>query len=869
MLTLGRITQVEVLESRIAPASITFIDVDGMQVTVSSSKGSTADLEQVTILAAEGAGFELRELRLSDLPNVFQGAKISVVKGTLEDTQMVNVGFINATGLDLGKVTIDGDLGRILAGDENSVTAATKKLTVGSIGVQGLNTQDAGGTLISKFLGRLGSLVVKGDFKEASLTVLGVDPDPDENVSTSIDARGDIGDVLISGNFIGGASARTGFIYSKGSIGNITVTGSVLGGSGEFSASITSERTMGKVNVGGDVQGGLLVASNFSGRIFSGAGMGSVTVGGSLKGGDGMESANISTAGGLGNVTILGNIIGGAGMKSGAVGAEEQIGKITIGSTTGGGNITGGAGEQSGSILSGGSMKAVKVFGDIQGGDQMFAGSISSDGKIASVFVDGSITGGNGVESGAIGSSLALGAVNVMGNITGGAGNNSGNIASSKSIDSVNVQGWVKGGAGSQSGAIGCLTKLGPVTVGGDLLGGAGADSGTILGGQLIARVEITGSIKGVTDGTAGVGSAAVNSAGDVGVVIVHGDLIGGENNLSGSIRAGDKLARVVIDGNLAGAPSNVENSGVIRSLGSIASVKIGGDLIGGGGRYESSAEGLSVFGQIGCLGEIGSVSVVGNVLGGGGENSAQIFGGSINKVLINGDVTQGHAEKTASVIASKGDLGNLTINGTVTLKDNPAIEEGFRLQFSAGDSIGSVTFGNLNGTGDFSTGIISAVNTIGNVTVVNSAKFFQILAGYNPAGAPANSGAKINKVVIGTTGDGDMQGVDIVAGVLAEPFPGMGDGDFGTQDDTPINPFTSAVVSRIGSVIVKGTATPSTNANEHFGIVAGQILAVKIDGVAMPLTPRLDVIEIEPRAPSHYTIREVSFGLSGAERFS
>jgi hypothetical protein len=862
MFTLARISSgVEVLESRIAPASITFTDVDGISVTISSSKGSAADLQQVAILAAEGSGQELRELRLSDLPDVFQGAHLSVIKGTLDDTQFVNIGFINAAGVDLGKVTIDGDLGRILAGDDNSVTAAAKKLTVGSIGVQGLNTQDAGGTLVSKFLGRLGSLTIKGDFKDASLTVLGVDPDPNENVSTTIDARGDIGDILISGNLIGGATAKTGYIYSKGSIGNITVTGSVLGGGGESSASITSERTMGKVNVGGDVQGGLLVASNFSGRIFSAEGMGSVTVGGSLKGGDGMESANISTAGGLGNVTILGDIIGGAGLKSGAVGAGGQIGKITIGSTTGGGNITGGAGEQSGSILSAGNMKAVKIFGNIQGGGQTYAGSITSDGRIASVFVDGSITGGNGVQSGAIGSSLALGAVNVMGDLVGGAGNNSGNIASSRSIDSVSIQGSVKGGGGVQSGAIGCIARLGPVTIGEDLLGGASADSGSVLAGQLIARIEIAGSIKGITGGTAGVRSAAINSAGDIGVVIVHGDLLGGENDHSGSIQANDRLARVVIDGDLVGVPLNVDNSGIIRSLGSIGSVKIGGDMKGGDGRYQSPAPAESVFGQIGCVGAMGSVVISGNVLGGRGENSAQIFGGSINKVLINGDVTQGHAEKTASVIASKGDLGSLTIKGTVTLVDNPAIEEGFRLQFSAGDSIGSASFGNLNGTGDFSTGVISAVNVIGNVIVEGSAKYFQILAGYNPDAKPANSSARINKVVIGTTGDGDMQGVDIAAGVLAEPFPGMGDGYFGTEDDTPINPFTSAAVSRIVSVIIKGNVTPSANQNEHSGIVAGQILAVKINGVAVELTPRLDVIEIQPPTPPRYTIREVSFG--------
>src|SRR4029434_4478134 len=138
-------SQVEPLEVRIAPASITFTDVDGISVTISSSKGSAADLQQVAILAAEGSGQELQELRLSDLPDIFQGANISIVKGTLDDTQFVNVGFVNASGVDLHNVVIDGDLGRILAGDENSVTAAAKKLTVGSIGVQGLNTQDEGG----------------------------------------------------------------------------------------------------------------------------------------------------------------------------------------------------------------------------------------------------------------------------------------------------------------------------------------------------------------------------------------------------------------------------------------------------------------------------------------------------------------------------------------------------------------------------------------------------------------------------------------------------------------------------------------------------------------------------------------------------
>src|SRR5262249_42097803 len=150
----------EPLEHRIAPATFQFLDVDGVQVTVTANHGSNAQLQQVCILAAEGGGQELRELRLSDLPDVFDGANISIVKGTSEDTQFVNVGFINATGIDLGKVMVDGDLGRILAGDDNTKTSGIKNLTVGSMGVLGLATQDAGGNLNSKILGSLGSLTV-------------------------------------------------------------------------------------------------------------------------------------------------------------------------------------------------------------------------------------------------------------------------------------------------------------------------------------------------------------------------------------------------------------------------------------------------------------------------------------------------------------------------------------------------------------------------------------------------------------------------------------------------------------------------------------------------------------------------------------
>lgn len=786
------LSRVEVLETRIAPASITFTDVDGLLVTITSSKGSAAQLTQVAILAAEGAGQELQELRLTDLPNVFKGANLSIVKGALDDTQLVNVGFINAQGIDLGKLTIDGDLGRIVAGNNNSSTPAAKKMIVGSLGVQGLDTQAPGGDLVSKFLGRLGSLTVSGDFKDASLAVLGVDPDPDEIVNTKTDGRGSIGNIVIEGDLIGGANAKSGSIYAKGNIGNVTVNGAVLGGDGEFSASITSERKMGKVTVGGDIEGGLAAGANFSGRIFSSRSMGSVNVTGSLDGGGGMESGSVLALGGIGNVTVLGDMVGGAGLKSGTVGAGGEIGKITIGSETTGGNITGGSGEQSGGLLSGGNMKAVKIFANIVGGSEKFSGSITSAGKIASLFVDGSITGGIGEQSGAIGSSLALGAVNVLGDLVGGAGKNSANIVSTTSIDSVNLQGSVIGGGGELSGAIGCVRNLGPVEIGQDLLGGTNTNSGVILAGERMTSVNVKGVVKGST----GMNSGIIDSAGEIGSVTVKG-LIGGSNFNTGTIHAAQRL---------------------------------------------------------------GSVTVLEDVEGGSGRDSAMITANSIGSVTVNGDIIQGSGSRTSSIIAFQGNINTIDVDGSVVLV-SLAREFLTILQISAGDSIGMATFGALVGqSSPLSEGLITARNAIGSVTVEDSASFFRILAGYATSLEPATSRARIDSVTIGTTGAGNIQGIDIVAGVFSR------DGQFGTEDDSPILPFSGDAVSRIGAVVVKGNLITTPQQGEFYGIVAGRIDSVSIGGGALELTPGLDLIELpEGDVAREFVVKEVPFTGSSA----
>ena len=76
----------------------------------------------------------------------------------------VNVGFIEATGLDLISVSVRGDLGRINAGDNNAATVALGSLQVHSMGLFGFSTQGSSPSLYSQFVGPVGKLAIGGPY---------------------------------------------------------------------------------------------------------------------------------------------------------------------------------------------------------------------------------------------------------------------------------------------------------------------------------------------------------------------------------------------------------------------------------------------------------------------------------------------------------------------------------------------------------------------------------------------------------------------------------------------------------------------------------------------------------------------------------
>ena len=211
----------------------TFLDTDGDLVTVKVTKG------QLTQSDFRFSNSVWQKLDLSGNPLLFAGTNITVtVKKGFEGDGKVNFGAIDAHGLDLGIVTLRGDLGQIDAGDGNFKTPAIKALTVGSLGTVG-GTQPAGtvAPLQSDLIGALAQLTVSGSVKGAI------------NITGGTGAN--LGPVSIGGDLDGSAGGTlAGLLRAGGNIGPVLVKGSVIGGA-DFSGIIAGGK-LGKVSIGAE-----------------------------------------------------------------------------------------------------------------------------------------------------------------------------------------------------------------------------------------------------------------------------------------------------------------------------------------------------------------------------------------------------------------------------------------------------------------------------------------------------------------------------------------------------------------------------------------------------------------------------------------
>ncbi len=654
---------IEPLETRIAPASfVTYTDIDGDLVKVTTSAGPL-DLNDLTIVPI-GVGGQLRSLTITDAG--FAGANIifTVTKVATGDG-LAHVGSINATGVDLGNVTVKGDLGAIDVGDLNFATPALKTLCARSMGSFG--TATLGGDLQSDIRGSVGALKITGD-------VVGV--------YLNVTDGGGIGAINIGGSLVGGAADNSGAIIAVGNIGPVKIGGDVVGGAGNFSGIVQSTSgKVGAVNIGGSLRGG---SNTSSGLIYSFTTMGAVVIGDDILGGSGLQSGAIIAVGNLPSVTLGGSLLAQPGKEGGASSAQ---------------------------IFSGGTLGLVKIAHDVRGGAGDESGLIKANGTLTTVQIGGTVLGGSGKQSGAIHSFTKLGTVTIGGDLRGGTDLYSGAIfTTTGEIGNVTIRGNVQanpliGKVPDHSAAIVSGTKIGTVRIGGDFYFGEIAAGGTsdiasisIGGWTFYGNIETQGDIGALKIGR-DLRGGAITVGGDltslsigrsfVGETLVFGRVIGTPLP-RGVIDVGGRLGTATIGGDIRGGDSS--ESAYIKAD-RIGSVLIGGSIVSG--IDQDTLSDLVHNASIRAGHDIGTVTVRGSILG---HESAN---GIVRPVI------SALGQPTGSARASDLALTSLVVGGRVLFTQ---VLAGFAPNDTpGGGSNGNASIGTVRVGGDWIASNISA----------------------------------------------------------------------------------------------------------------------------------------------------------------
>lgn len=306
--------------------SATWTDLDGDLVTVKITKGTLTPANFRMLAGANGVA--LSELKLTDPAFTGSNVTFTAKRGPAGGDGFVNVGDITATGVDLGNVTVPGDLVRIVAGTDQAPAPSVKVLTARSL--DGVNS----GFVAAPTLG------YKSNFVDGAtrISIAG-------DVTTGLNfLSGKTGLVSIGGNLVGGDSLGDANLNGNGLISKLVIKGNMIGGGG--TTAVVTMQAIPSIIVGGSIVGG---TNSLSGgfQLSSLPGVKTViTIGGSLIGGPAPTSGVISVGGEF-SLKIGGQILGGAGDGSGAIRKPFQDSILT--SLTVGG-IQAGSGERSGSI---------------------------------------------------------------------------------------------------------------------------------------------------------------------------------------------------------------------------------------------------------------------------------------------------------------------------------------------------------------------------------------------------------------------------------------------------------------------------------------------------------------------------------------
>jgi hypothetical protein len=762
---------IEPLEQRIAPATlvspttVSFQDKNGDAVTVTISKSLFTTANVGTLFTFDTGSVngdntvqqQLETLDLTSLGSAAKGVDITITATPVNNSLgVVDVGYINASNIDLGNVTVGGDLGRIAVGDTNHSTQALHSLTVGSMGVQGLATQAAGGNLNTLIAGPVGAITINGDINGASAG--------GESIGIGGGSHGTLGSLTVKGSIIGGTADFSGSVRTQGTIANVEVDGSITGGGGMNSGAIGTAGSLGTVLVKGSVTGG---GGSFSGAILSTNSMTSVTIDGDLSGGGGPNSGEVGTAANLGTVTVEGSVFGGGGTLSGVILATGNIGSVTVDN-----GLIGGGGPDSGQIGAGKNVTSVTIgsagislpvfkvkpldgtFQGIEAGEGSSSGTVLVGGKIGSVTINGDINLPVNDGTATLKTSQVSGA---------------GAISAGGNIQSVYVYGGVYYGGILSGGSIGSVT-----------IGASFAESSEIHAHQNIGSVQVnietqqssvihTLAVPGFTPsfGEGIDNSSILADNGTIGSIEAGGSGFFSAYAINNaSIAAGGAISSIVASSN--GASAAVNSTDVFAlSIGHIEG-------------YAQNGTGIanSTFTATQGIGDINGISV------GGGDTTDTGYG-------ISGSIFQAGASIasiTAQTAAGTTDT-NLPISGT-------AIETS---GFDAGGNIGPIqAIGSIDGSM-----FVAGINLGSGFSTTGAGGFNNTIAtGIGFGGINSHTAAHIGAITVSDV-PGGADALINQSTFLAGVHGSGADATFGTKDDSVPRGSTIGAITSPGGLSV------------------------------------------------------------------
>lgn len=625
---------IEPLEHRIAPAILfTYTELDGDLVTVSISKGSLGDATFTHPPVPGLFGDQLQTINLNGNA-VFKGANITVTakqqdltgNGFIRGDGLANVGFIDASGIDLGTISIRGDVAKIAAGDANLTTPGLASLKAISVALFG--TATGAPDIISNIAGRLGAMTITSDFAGGlnagtigSVKIGG-------NFSGGMSSSDDIGPVKIGGDYRGTLSAQdklasltiggsmiagfllidsdtgpikiagdfrttgssTGIVQLGGKLAGLTIGGSFLAGPGQGGGRILCAGDMGVLTIGGDLRS----TGASAGTVFCGGKLAAVKIGGSIVGGG--DNSAVIRGGEMGPVRIAGDLVGGLGDNSAKIVSDGNLASVTIG-----GSIIGGVGDFSANVVSAGALGALKIAVDLRGGTPTNGGDPSIDGsgyveaqRIGSVFIGGSIVAGSDFTAGdAPTKNASIRARDDIGSLTV-----KGSLAGNSFGDDVDVIISARGKAGVGPGVT-TDVAIGKISIGGGMtfarilagfdpeLGGANADAqiGAVTIGGDVLSANIIAGVKPGADGFGNFNDAKLSGMG------VLKDTADGLGAIS-------RIASIVIKGHALGTLASNDNAVFGIEAQRLGMIKVGGIAL-----FLRPGAGNDLFNAAGSLG--------------------------------------------------------------------------------------------------------------------------------------------------------------------------------------------------------------------------------------------------------------------------